>query len=245
MPEESSSAAEILYFAGPPQRLRSIGPIPRFNLDSVLDVKPHDKLARIIPPDSDPVRARRASSYRAPGLRLRMDRRTPPGEYKATIHSGQLSYLANIKVAPSPRLSASPAEIRFEAAAGEQAEAELMLENRGNVDVVIPEVATIGIYDNDGIETAFASMYRQQTRDVQELVGHFIEKLRDGHGGMLKVRLRGPGALKPGECRLIVLVTSLPSKLKPGHGYHGVWRLDTLHSSVRVLVREPTLGVSK
>ena len=55
----------------------------------------------------------------------------------------------------------------------------------------------------------------------------------------LKIRVvSGAGRLGPGECGSVHMKADLPTKLKPGHFYHGVWSLETLNASVRVIVRK-------
>ena len=234
----------LVYFTGPPQRLQSVCSI--MGPDAELDFSPGDALRDAMPADGLPVRVRTSGRSGSARLTLRMDYRTPPGRYQAVVKVGNRSIPAEIHVAPSPRLKTSPAGLTFQAAAGESAVQYLALENAGNIPIEIPEVATAGIYDDNGIETAFASTYRQEGDDVQQLLGHLLGKLREGHGGLLKLRIpQGACLLRPGESRMIQVESRLPVKLKAGHSYHGVWHLEPLHAAVRVVVLKLSQGDEK
>ena len=106
-------------------------------------------------------------------------------------------------------------------------------------------MAIVGIYDDNEIELAFAQTYRLETGDANQLVGHLLQKMREGHGGLLKIKVDGAGALDGGASRVLTLRAQLGSKLKPGHSYHGFWRLYPLRVKVRVTVRPEARGGSK
>lgn len=116
---------------------------------------------------------------------LRLDATTPPGTYRATLESGERSEAVTIEVTPAPRLGAAPGVVRLAGAPGGTAEARIALTNRGNTSVAIPARAHVGLYDDDGIELAFADTYRQPQGDLEKVAGHWLRKLREGHGGLL------------------------------------------------------------
>ena len=156
--------------------------------------------------------------------RLRLDPMTPPGDYTAVLEladGGRRE--VTVSVQPRPRLRVAPSELRLDGPPGAAASARLLLENRGNVIIPIGDALVTGVFDDDGIETALASTYRLETDDVNKIVGNVFARLREAHGGLLRLRVtEGAGALVPGERRVLVLETLLSSKLRPGHGYHGV-----------------------
>ncbi|PZO17962.1 MAG: hypothetical protein DCF26_08935 [Burkholderiales bacterium] len=116
-------------------------------------------------------------------------------------------------------------------------QAQLLLENRGNVPIEIDETLVTGVFDNDGIETALAAAYRLDSDDITQIVGTVFARLRDAHGGLLKLRVtEGAGALAVGERRLLTIETVLSSKLHTGHGYHGVLQLGGHAIAVRLSV---------
>jgi hypothetical protein len=51
--------------------------------------------------------------------------------------------------------------------------------------------------------------------------------------------MAGGDALAPGEQRAVTIKTTLPSKLKPGHVYHGVLELGPLVRLIGVKVSKP------
>jgi len=211
-----------------------------------IDLEPGSELAGAAHFDRTPlrIRRRRRDSGRSP-LRIRIDRTTPPGDYEAVLRAGRERYPAQITVEPMPSLSASSARIRFVGAPGDEAAATLTLINTGNVTIDVPELVAVGIYDDNGIEMAFAQTYRVETDDANQLVGHLLQKLREGHGGLLKIKVDGAGALDGGASRVLPLRAQLGSKLKLGHSYHGFWRLYPLRIKVRVTVLHEARGGSK
>jgi len=160
----------------------------------------------------------------AAATRLRLDPLTPPGDYTVMLEladGGERE--AHVVVEARPRLRVSPSGLRLEGAPGGAASARLLVENRGNVGVTIGDALVTGVFDDDGIETALASTYRLDTDDVNRIVGHVFARLRDAHGGLLRLRVtEGAGEIAPGERRMLALETTLSSKLRRGHGYHGV-----------------------
>jgi hypothetical protein len=232
----ASAARHAVHFAGPPSRLQLLnGP----TLDpGEIDLEPGSELAGAAHLDRTPLRIkRRRGDSGRPRVRIRIERTTPPGDYEAVLRAGGERYPARITVEPMPSLSASAGRVRFVGASGDEAAATLTLTNTGNVAVDVPEVATVGIYDDHGIETAFAQTYRLETDDANQLVGHLLQRLREGYGGLLKIKVDGAGALDGGASRVLQLHAQLGSKLKAGHSYHGFWRLYPLRIKVRVTVR--------
>jgi hypothetical protein len=244
MAEPRASAGNVIHFAGPPHRLLLLS-APELDLADV-ELEPGSDLAGAAHVDRTPVRIRRRrrGTGRSP-LRIKIDRTTPPGDYEAVLRAGGERYPARITVEATPRLSAGPAEIRFAGAPGDEADARLTLINTGNVAIDVPRSASVGIYDDDGIEQAFAQTYRLETDDANQLVGHLLQKLRDGHGGLLKINVDGAGPLDGGATRVLSLRVQLAPKLKAGHSYHGVWSLDPLHVAVAVILRPEARGASK
>ena len=184
-----------------------------------------------------PVLRRAADPARA---RLRLPPETPPGQYEASLEyaDGRRQALS-LTVEPRPRIRVSPGTLRFSGAAGARVQAQLLLENRGNVPVPIDEALVTGVFDDNGIETALASAYRQQSEDLNQIVSTVFGRLREAHGGLLKLRVtEGAGPLAVGERRLLQLDTTLGAKLQPGHGYHGVLQLGGHAIAVRLQVTE-------
>jgi hypothetical protein len=176
---------------------------------------------------------------RVPGrARLRLPTHTPPGHYEGSVEfaDGKCQPF-EVTIEPCPRIRVSPSTLSLSGASGAQAKAQLLLENRGNVPIAIEETLVTGVFDNDGIETALASAYRLESDDLNQIVATVFGRLRDAHGGLLKLRVaEGAGELAVGERRLITVETVLSSKLHAGHGYHGVLKLGGHAIAVRLSV---------
>jgi hypothetical protein len=179
---------------------------------------------------------------RDPGrTRLRLPAHTPPGHYEGSVEfaDGKRQPF-ELTIEPRPRIRVSPSTLSLSGAAGGKVQAQLLLENRGNVPIEIDETLVTGVFDDDGIETALAAAYRLDSTDIAEIVGAVFGRLRDAHGGLLKLRVsEGAGALAVGERRLLTIETLLSSKLHAGHGYHGVLKLGGHAIAVRLRVAPP------
>jgi hypothetical protein len=240
----ASDTRQAVHFAGPPHRLQLLS-APAIDLADVhLEASPDLASAARVERTPPRLRRRRAASGRPP-LRIRIDRATPPGDYDAVVLAGGIRYPARITVEAAPRLHATPASLRFDGAPGDGAVTRLMLANTGNVAIDIPKLTSVGVYDDDGVEQAFAQTYRLETDDPTALVGHLIHKLREGHGGLMKIEIDGAGPLEAGTSRQLSLRAELAPKLRPGHSYHGVWSLDPLQVAVAVTVRREARGDRK
>jgi hypothetical protein len=169
--------------------------------------------------------------------RLRLDPLTPPGKYTVVLELADGARRdATVSVQPRRRLLVTPSELRFEGPPGGAVMAQLLLENRGNVAIPIGEALVTGVFDDDGIETALASTYRMETDDLNKIVGNIFARLREAHGGLLRLRVaEGAGELAPGDRRVLKLETTLNSKLRRGHAYHGV--LDIGEHGIAVSLR--------
>jgi len=169
-------------------------------------------------------------------LRLRLPRTTAPGRYQASLRSDEDVIPLEIEVAPYRRLKVAPASLTFAGAPGGDVSVSVTFMNAGNIKLEILKRSHLGIYDDFGVETAFASAYRGEVDDPMEMIRTFVSKLREGHGGLLKLRIEGAGTLEPGEQRTVNVTGHLPEKLKAGHAYHGIWTLEELNYAVFIKV---------
>ena len=103
-----------------------------------------------------------------------------------------------------------------------------------------------GVFDDNGIEAAMASVYRMDSTDLNHLLGQAFARLKEAHGGLLKLRVReGAGALAPGAQRVLVLETRLGDKLMPGHSYHGVIDIGIHGVAVEIQVQKTVSGAPR
>jgi hypothetical protein len=237
----ASSASEVpqLKLHGPPQRLwLTSTAIPKSGSGTLtLSTTGEGGQAMSVP-------AHIVSRRGEPGkLKVKLPEGIAPGSYVAQLAIAGEQLPVEVNVEAQERLIAGPGKYDFEGAPGDPAEITLALSNRGNVSISIPTTSTCGVFDNQGLENAFASTYRQETDNVLKLIGHWVLKLRDGYGGLLKCNvIAGADALAPGEQRKVTIQTTLPSKLKPGHAYHGALQLGPLALSIGVKVTKNERG---
>jgi len=233
MASTSDNAMQPLEFSGPPCRLRLAG-----LLISLVE-KAHLLIPAALSKDGEPEKVQAGVLQRAGGVHVhaQLAPDTPPGEYPTQMQIDGATHEVTLRVEAAPRLRARPNRSVFGGHPGGAAKATVTLVNLGNVSIDIPDVAVVGMYDNDGLEEAFAGVYRQESNDPLFLIGHLIRGLREGSGGLLKLRLDpGAGELAPGAERVVTFKTNLPEKLKPGHSYHGVWKLGPMHHSIGINV---------
>ncbi|HTW27767.1 MAG TPA: hypothetical protein VME92_11605 [Acetobacteraceae bacterium] len=170
-------------------------------------------------------------------LRARIDPGLPPGQYAAELHAGDGVRRLTVAVDPLVSLRVDPPLLRLAGAAGAALQAPIMLANAGNVPAELPENGLVGVYEVNGVETAIGHAYRADAEDGNQILARFIEELRKGYGGLVKLRLEGAaGALPPGKARALTITATLPTRLQSGRTYTGVWPFMNLNYAVRVEV---------
>lgn len=218
-------------FIGPPGRLRLVG-VDNARLTELQDV--------LLPGTLRPRRASGAlrRSRRPERLRLRLPADTRPGTYTVSLSFADgKQQEATVAVEPQSRLRVTPSALRLAAAPGAATSARLLIENRGNVPIAVTAALVAGLFDDDGIEATMASVYQLDTDDIGKIVSHAFSKLRQAHGGLLKLHVRqGAGELAVGESRLLEIETRLGEKLAAGHGYHGLLEIGGHGIAVEVTV---------
>jgi hypothetical protein len=183
-----------------------------------------------------PVRHRRGCGA---SVRLRLDPTAPAGRHRAELRLAEASFPVELDIAPAPRLRIFPPSADFAGRPGEEAAIEVALANIGNVPIELPARFATGIFDDDGLELAFAETYREDTDDPAQLLGCWLRALRCGYGGLLKLRIgAGAGILAPCTERTVTLRARLPERLKPGHSYHGIWKIGPVHYRLTVAVQK-------
>lgn len=170
-------------------------------------------------------------------LKARLPAETPPGKYKAAIKCETKKFDVDIEVQEKVRLKIDPINIHLTGKPCEKVVITFVFTNKGNVAINIPEKSIVGVYDDDGVESAFASAYKMDSNDFMELMQKFIEKLRSGHGGLLKVRvLEGAGKLAPDTRHSVRTEFQIPDGAKRGHKYHGVWSVGPAEYAITLTV---------
>jgi len=229
-----ASDIEPLIFRGPPAKLILHSALPNV---CAVNLVPDDKLSSLIGHSKSIFKCRNNQHGELKKLKIRLSPNFKPGLYHAEFETEQGVIPVDIDVEPLPRLTMSPVQVSISGKSGDKVQVHLLFENKGNVPLCIEKSYQLGVYDDDGIETAFASTYRMDTHDLTKLVANFMHKIREGHGGLLKMRvLKGSGNIGLAEVRSVLVEASLSSKLKAGHHYHGVWSLNSSEYAVTVNV---------
>ena len=227
---QTRTAPATIEFVGPPRGLIAVGNIGDLaGADWRLDGAIANYLAQR-------GTALRQSRRLGGGLRLRLLPHTPPGSYAAKLYVGDRSVDAMVQVLPAVQVTINPSELSFVGIPGGAVTALMTLVNAGNVAVELPNTAPVGIFDDEGVETAFAATYGKPIETFDSFVQIFHGKLREAHGGVMKLTVtRGAGMHLPGSSAVVEMSLDLPKDLKPGHRYHGVFSTDFAALSMSII----------
>lgn len=231
----TKSKQSTLIFRGPPEKLLcQDGDIPaelKFELETDNPMLCSGKLPRL--------KVRRTSDGHIRLAKVKVDKYTQAGTYNVALRSKNQTLPAQLEIEERARLSMSPSQLSIKGKPCEKVMVSVVVTNKGNVAIDIPINHFLGIFEDNGVETAFATTYRMEEEDPLLLLRNFFLKLREGHGGMLKMRIKqGFGNLPPRTSKVLLIEAQLPEKLRPGHGYHGIWSLLTFDFTVTVAVEE-------
>jgi hypothetical protein len=211
--------AESLEFVGPPRRLVAVGDIPQLADGAEIT----GALAKYLGEGTAALRFRQAGRRGGARLSLRLDPRTPPGDYQGTLTAGKASWQVVARVQPETRVNVLAGDLSFVGAQGTTATAALALANEGNTEIHLPRALAIGLFDDDGLETAFAASYASPIKGIDSFVEVFHGTLRQAHSGIMKLAVtRGYGAHSPGTTFAAEFALDVARQLKVGHRYHGV-----------------------
>lgn len=234
--------SETLQLRGTPKQLLlhsalKSGDAPKLQHAEFL---PDAKLSQFIGKEGYRFRVRLNRDGSLKRLKLRLPQAVPPGTYAAQIKTDKGSLPLQIQVEEKKRLHISPVTLALSGHPGGTIHAQLLIVNLGNVPVDIPSRDVVGIYDDDGMEVAFASTYRVESDDPLVLLKHFIGKLREGHGGLTIIQvLEGAGELAPNAQVSVALEITLSDSVKPNHNYHCVWSLGPVEYAITISITKP------
>jgi hypothetical protein len=230
----ASSQVAQLEFIGPPHRVVSFVALPE---GKDYEFVPDKRLSGFLKDVRRPFRIGRRAAGNLRQIKLRLDRATPPGRYDAALSAGSKKIGIAVTVSENRRVTVSPKLLRFTATLGGTDQIRAALTNLGNVPFAVPQAVPIGLFDDDGVETALASTYRKDPENIDEFLSSFVAQLREGHAGLMKLKFaEGSGDLAPATSRAVVLEATLPETAKPGHRYHGAWNTDFTSVAIAVTV---------
>lgn len=222
-----------IEFLGPPGRLVAVGNIPE--ITGVPEIK--GKLEPFLVPGRRALRVRPAGRRGAARVHLQLDRATPPGDYTGEVVTEKESFRILARVLPDPRVTVLAGELAFSGPLDAKAEASLAIANDGNTEIVLPRAIAIGLFDDDGIETAFAASYAKPVTGIDAFVEVFHGKLSEAHSGVQKLAItKGHGKHAPGTSFSADFALELKAPLRAGRRYHGVASTDFGEFSISVSV---------
>lgn len=168
-------------------------------------------------------------------IHLRLPRTTPPGTYRGRMETEEQSRSLVIEVEPRKRVSILPKRTSISAAAGAMAELRLCLVNLGNVPFDIPKAGGFGLFQKQGMDLAVGRTFQEKPVEGERSIDRFMEALRDGYGGVVKLKIReGAGMLEAGDSRDVKLVFQIPSQLSPNFSYWGIWSIHDYNYKIEI-----------
>lgn len=223
----------VIEFLGTPRNLVAVGEVPEFS--GVPEIK--GKLEAFLLPGRQALRVRRAGRRGAARVHLRLDPTTPPGDYDGEVVTGKETWRILARVLPDQRVTLLAGELAFTGALDSKAVASIAFANDGNTQIEVPRAIPIGLFDDDGIETAFAASYAKPVKGIDAFVEVFHGKLSEAHSGIMKLSVtRGHGKHGPGTSFSADFAMDLKAPLRPGRRYHGVASTDFGEFSISVSV---------
>lgn len=229
----ANTDTRTIEFLGPPRGLVAVGDVPEFS--GAPEVT--GKLAAFLLPGRQALRVRRAGRRGAGRVLLRLDPTTPPGDYEGEVATGKETCKVIARVLPDPRVTVLAGELAFAGPLDKKATASLAIANDGNTEIELPRAIPIGLFDDDGLETAFAASYAKPVKGIDAFVEVFHGKLSEAHSGIQKLSVtRGHGKHGPGSSFSAEFALELKAPLRPGRRYHGVASTDFGEFSISVSV---------
>jgi len=146
-----------------------------------------------------------------------------------------------VEVEPRASLRFLRSRLAFREKPGARTTADLMLCNRGNVEVAIPEEEKFCIFADDGFAKAMYLGLVEEDGDGKQRLDRIMDELAKAHGGLVHVKVRkGAGPVAPEEVRNLSLEFHFSRRLKDGHTYRGSWSVSGASLDVQIeVIGEP------
>lgn len=164
---------------------------------------------------------------------------TPPGTYEAVVAVGGNEKKVKMIVQENVELELSPSKVSFTGVApGLVHKAEVLLVNRGNVPVTIPDIKHATTLDFDFLCRSFSNAIRD--KGMEGFMATMDEVTRDIHkdmAGWLQINIAESGQqVKGGSSLLLHFSITLPEKINIKNDYYGDIRLiDDLMLSYKII----------
>lgn len=158
---------------------------------------------------------------RVRGLRSSLPVDFPAAEYEGELNIADRAYRVTVRVDPRMSYRLFPSLLYFRAGPDQLIEDEITLLNVGNVPIALRARCGLGLYDNDGVESAAYKAFSQSMKPDVARSEALFEGLARGHGGLAAVELIGADVVAPGEMLAVRLRARLPDRIQYGHNYFG------------------------
>lgn len=188
-----------------------------------------------------PVRIRRRNGESS--IRVRIGRNAPAGSHRAVLSVNDTEVPVSIEVRERRLLRFSPTALALVGKPGGTATSLLLVENRGNTPIDVPDHALAGAFSSDGLASAFSAAYTADTDAPLQILGELVLGLRRSYLGLMRLTLTGlDGPIAPGESKKLQVRLNIPSPVKgamvPGRGrrYHATFKLAEYRLVTRLLI---------
>ncbi len=162
-------------------------------------------------------------------LRIRLDERTPPGEYHAEVDVGGTTRQLVVQVAQRVSVDLEPRRILVANQPGGTTAASVVVTNQGNVPVTVGEIGAVPLDDEQRDCRILRRTVDALTADESEVsierllteVSRASKEVLD-ETGVLRIRnLSGPAEVPPGAVVRFDLTIEVPKTLDPHARYTG------------------------
>jgi hypothetical protein len=162
-------------------------------------------------------------------LRLRLDERTPPGEYHAEVDVAGTTRQLVVQVAQRVSIDLEPRRILVANRPGATSAASVVVTNQGNVPVTVGEIGAVPLDDEQRDCRILRRTVEALTADEREVsverllteVTRASKQVLD-ETGVLRIRnLSGPAEVPPGAVTRFDLSIEVPKTLDPHARYTG------------------------
>jgi hypothetical protein len=176
-------------------------------------------------------------------LSFRLPKSTPPGLYKGNIEIGDQRIPIEVDVESRSSLRFIHPKFTHKGPPGAKVSAELMLLNRGNVSVTLPDKDSFCVFEDGGLARAFFRGLVEEDSDGTRRMDRILDEVAKAHGGLVIVTInKGAGRLAPEEVRELQVDLLLSRKLIGGRTYRGTWCVAGASLEVVIQVEKSAAG---
>lgn len=237
---KTGSDAERLVFSGPPQQLRG-------NLRVVNSGDSKQKLSQVtvessslLGPARIPLTNIGIVARLLPGQQasiqsmIQLDPQTPPGSYDFTVKIDGESVQATAHVTDVVDFRMEPSSISLIVGSDESYERTFVIENAGNVPLLLGERCEAPLVDSIDLKTSMLQgLHEALSSELKEKMEAWLDRWGERAGGMLAIT-REPITLRPGQKITATATFHVPAGLAPFRAYNAELQLYNAQLSVTI-----------